>query len=314
MGWPRRLPEATLRHSPGDVEEAFAHPWDLRGICNRVQFRSPWLCNRIMPQDERSKCELVHMACKTPRPDGAASAMKLPTWSPHKGDQGGGWIAAPADTGGEGTQKGCSRKGFGPIICLEIEFPRDSQAGCFRRHQTIDNPPYRSTKAARLGGAAKSTSHEQGARRVAASQQATRCAARRRDFVSIISERRKSKAETQPTVSKTQPTRQRPIEVALLQGRLLRVKAAELPRRRFLHLAAGAAAQAHPTRPVRFIVPSPPGGSTDPAARFIAESMSRSLASGSMSRTGRAPTESSESRPRPGARRTATLSSLLPTS
>ena len=59
------------------------------------------------------------------------------------------------------------------------------------------------------------------------------------------------------------------------------------PRRRILSLAAGAAAlptfsriawaQAYPTRPVRFIVPFPPGGSVDPAARFIAESMSRSF-------------------------------------
>ena len=36
-------------------------------------------------------------------------------------------------------------------------------------------------------------------------------------------------------------------------------------------------AQAYPTRPVRFIVPVPPGGAVDPAARFIAESMSRSF-------------------------------------
>ena len=89
------------------------------------------------------------------------------------------------------------------------------------------------------------------------------------------------------TVSKTRPARRRPIEAALLNGRLLRVKATELPRRRFLHLAAGAAAvpatsriamaQAYPTRPVRFIVPVPPGGAVDPAARFIAESMSRSF-------------------------------------
>jgi tripartite-type tricarboxylate transporter receptor subunit TctC len=59
------------------------------------------------------------------------------------------------------------------------------------------------------------------------------------------------------------------------------------PRRRFLALAAGAAAlpavsriamaQAYPTRPVRFIVPVPPGGSVDTATRFIAESMSRSF-------------------------------------
>jgi tripartite-type tricarboxylate transporter receptor subunit TctC len=61
----------------------------------------------------------------------------------------------------------------------------------------------------------------------------------------------------------------------------------KLRRRQVLHLAAGAAAlpaasriaraQTYPTRPVRFIVPFPPGGATDPAARFIAESMSRSL-------------------------------------
>jgi hypothetical protein len=63
--------------------------------------------------------------------------------------------------------------------------------------------------------------------------------------VSIISVRRKSRAETQPTVSKTRPTRRRPIE-ARLQGHPLRVNAADLPRRRFLHLAASAAAlQSH---------------------------------------------------------------------
>src|SRR5262245_52443264 len=61
----------------------------------------------------------------------------------------------------------------------------------------------------------------------------------------------------------------------------------KLPRRKFLNLAAAAAAlpalpriaraQAYPTRPVRIIVPFPPGGSTDVAARIIGEYLSRSF-------------------------------------
>jgi tripartite-type tricarboxylate transporter receptor subunit TctC len=61
----------------------------------------------------------------------------------------------------------------------------------------------------------------------------------------------------------------------------------KLPRRKFLHLAASAAAvpvasriasgQNYPTRPVRFVVPYPPGGATDVAARVIGEYLSRSL-------------------------------------
>jgi tripartite-type tricarboxylate transporter receptor subunit TctC len=59
------------------------------------------------------------------------------------------------------------------------------------------------------------------------------------------------------------------------------------PRRRFLHLAAGAAAlpviswsakaQAYPARMITLIVPFPPGGSTDVAARIVADHMSRTF-------------------------------------
>jgi tripartite-type tricarboxylate transporter receptor subunit TctC len=61
----------------------------------------------------------------------------------------------------------------------------------------------------------------------------------------------------------------------------------KLPRRQFLHLAAGAAAlptvprfawaQAYPTRPVRIIVAYPPGGSADIVARLIGKQLSERL-------------------------------------
>jgi tripartite-type tricarboxylate transporter receptor subunit TctC len=57
----------------------------------------------------------------------------------------------------------------------------------------------------------------------------------------------------------------------------------KLPRRRFLHLAAGATAlpavariawaQAYPSRPIIMIVPFPPGGGADGIARIVAERM-----------------------------------------
>ena len=61
----------------------------------------------------------------------------------------------------------------------------------------------------------------------------------------------------------------------------------KLPRRQFLHLAAGAAvlpaasviakAQTYPARPVRWIVPYPPGGATDIPARLIGQYLSERL-------------------------------------
>jgi tripartite-type tricarboxylate transporter receptor subunit TctC len=100
------------------------------------------------------------------------------------------------------------------------------------------------------------------------------------------SERRKTKVETPPIVSKTRRTQRRPIE-ARLQGHPLRVNAADLPRRRFLHLAAGTAAlpavsriawgQAYPTRPITIVVPFAAGGGLDVIGRILAARMRASL-------------------------------------
>src|SRR5258708_21226129 len=62
-----------------------------------------------------------------------------------------------------------------------------------------------------------------------------------------------------------------------------REKSMKLPRRKFLHLAAGivalpalsrvARAQAYPTRPVRLVIPFPPGGAFDAVGRPWADKM-----------------------------------------
>jgi tripartite-type tricarboxylate transporter receptor subunit TctC len=102
-----------------------------------------------------------------------------------------------------------------------------------------------------------------------------------------ISESRKSKVGGPPIVSKTRRSQRRPVKAAMLHGHPLRVSATEFARRRFLHLAAGAAAfpaiapdvraQSYPSRPITMIVPFAAGATTDVAARLLAERMRQSL-------------------------------------
>jgi tripartite-type tricarboxylate transporter receptor subunit TctC len=106
-------------------------------------------------------------------------------------------------------------------------------------------------------------------------------------LVSISSERRKSRVETPPIVSKSRRTQRRAVEAAIPHGHPFRVSTANLPRRRFLHLAAGAAAlpgvsriaeaQTYPTRPVRIIVGFTPGGGADTTARLMGQRLSERL-------------------------------------
>jgi tripartite-type tricarboxylate transporter receptor subunit TctC len=98
-----------------------------------------------------------------------------------------------------------------------------------------------------------------------------------------VSARRKSVFEGRPAGSKLRQTQRRLLRAAALAVDPFGVNAAELARRKFLHLAAGAAtlpaisrsaeAQTYPTRPITMIVPVPAGGPTDAVARVLAERM-----------------------------------------
>jgi tripartite-type tricarboxylate transporter receptor subunit TctC len=102
-----------------------------------------------------------------------------------------------------------------------------------------------------------------------------------------ISARRKSVFENQPSGSKIRQTHRRAIKAVIPRDHPCRVNAAELARRKFLHLATGAAAlpamsriadaQAYPARPVTIIVPFAAGGGADVVVRLLTERMRESL-------------------------------------
>jgi tripartite-type tricarboxylate transporter receptor subunit TctC len=98
-----------------------------------------------------------------------------------------------------------------------------------------------------------------------------------------ISQLRKSRVESPPIVSQSRRPQRRPVGAALLHRHPVRENATELPRRRFLHLAASAGtlptvpqnarAQSYPSRPITMIVSLAAGSLTDVVGRVIAERM-----------------------------------------
>src|SRR5260221_13619743 len=109
----------------------------------------------------------------------------------------------------------------------------------------------------------------------------------RKEGLMRVSVSHKSRVETSPTASKSRRTQHRRVKATMLHGDPHRANATKLPRRRFLHVAAGAVAvpavsriamaQTHPTRPITIIVPYPAGGGADANGRIVAERMRASL-------------------------------------